>query len=75
VRVCVCVQLEGDEEDIVHYTERSKATLTRLVRLPITADPEQVTAKLDHGLLTVLIQKKEGFEEHPSTRVIDILET
>ena len=58
----------------MHYSERSKATLKRMVRLPITADADKVTAKLDHGLLCISIMKKESMEEEPTTRVIDIAE-
>lgn len=75
--MCVCLLVQEDEgkgEDIVHYSERSKATLKRMVRLPITADADKVTAKLDHGLLCINIMKKEAEEEEPGTRVIDIAE-
>jgi HSP20 family molecular chaperone IbpA len=59
----------------VHYSERSRATLKRMVRLPITADADNVTAKLDHGLLCINIMKKESEVEEPVTRVIDVEES
>lgn len=37
--------------------ERAEGTFSRSVRLPVPVDPEKVTAKLVHGVLTVILPK------------------
>jgi HSP20 family protein len=43
-----------------HRIERSFGSFARSVRLPRTADPERIDAKVDKGVLTVAIAKKEA---------------
>jgi HSP20 family protein len=46
----------GDKENM-HVLERSVGTFTRSVRLPVAVDPEKVSARFEHGVLTVTLPK------------------
>jgi HSP20 family protein len=50
-------QSQGDEKENFHFVERSYGTFRRSLRLPATVDPEQVTAKFEHGVLTITLPK------------------
>jgi HSP20 family protein len=47
------------EQDGVLRAERSFGQFVRSFELPDTVDPEKVAAKLEHGVLTVTLQKRE----------------
>jgi HSP20 family protein len=58
-----------DEKENFHFVERSFGTFQRTIRLPFTANPDQVQARFDHGVLTVTVPKVKG-QEH--TRRIQV---
>lgn len=51
-----------EEKENVHFTERSFGTFQRAVRLPFPADPEQVQARFENGVLTVTLPKTQAQE-------------
>jgi HSP20 family protein len=46
-----------DEKENFHFVERSYGTFQRSLRLPFAADPEQVQASFENGILTVTVPK------------------
>jgi HSP20 family protein len=49
------------EQDVTyHRRERSAGDWTRVLRLPIDVAPERVEARLQHGVLTVVLPKAES---------------
>ena len=58
------------EEQNYHTMERRYGSFTRSVRLPDTADEDNVSADFKKGILTVTIAKKPGSE--PKERTIQI---
>jgi HSP20 family protein len=47
----------GGEQENFHYVERSYGSFQRSLRLPFDADPEQVRAAFQNGVLTVTVPK------------------
>lgn len=50
---------KNDGEGRTHIVERSYGSFVRKIRLPTTADPEQVTATAANGVLTISIGKRD----------------
>ncbi|HYV45903.1 MAG TPA: Hsp20/alpha crystallin family protein [Myxococcaceae bacterium] len=48
----------GEQDDVLR-AERSFGQFVRSFELPDTVDPEKVAAKLEHGVLTVTLPKRE----------------
>jgi HSP20 family protein len=46
-----------DDKENFHFVERSYGTFQRSLRLPFPADPEQVQASFENGVLTVTLPK------------------
>ncbi|MDA7947373.1 MAG: Hsp20/alpha crystallin family protein [Hyphomicrobiaceae bacterium] len=61
---------EKKEEQNYHTMERRYGSFTRAVRLPNTADEDNVSADFKKGILTVTVAKKPGSE--PKERQIEI---
>jgi HSP20 family protein len=51
-----------DENENYHLVERCYGSFQRALRLPATVDPDQVQARLEHGVLTVTVPKSEQQE-------------
>ena len=51
-----------DEKENFHFVERSYGTFQRSLRLPFPADPDQVQAKFENGVLTVTVPKSKQQE-------------
>jgi len=47
------------EKDTWHRQERVHGTFTRSFKLPTTVDGDRIEARYEHGVLTVVIPKKE----------------
>jgi len=47
----------GDEKENYHYAERSYGTFQRSLRLPFHANPDEVKAAFQNGVLTVTLPK------------------
>ena len=45
------------ERENVHMLERGVGVFTRSVRLPVAVDPDRVSARFEHGVLTVVLPK------------------
>jgi HSP20 family protein len=58
-----------DERENFHFVERAYGTFQRSLRLPFPADPEQVHATYDNGVLTIALPKSKAQER---TRRIQI---
>lgn len=60
------VQVEEEEggDDLVkwHKVERTMGSLHRAVKLPQSADLDQVKARLKNGMLQVVVAKKPGYD-------------
>jgi HSP20 family protein len=53
-------KFEGkDEKKNYHLIERSYGTFQRALRLPGPVDMDQVQARLEHGVLTVIVPKSQ----------------
>ena len=48
-----------DNNEKFHYNERSFGTFSRSFKLPKTVKEEKITAKLDNGVLSIVIPKAE----------------
>jgi len=48
-----------EQAERIHRYERSYCTFERTFALPNTVDPEKISAKYEHGILTVTIPKSE----------------
>src|SRR3954463_16006768 len=48
-----------NEQENYHFVERSYGTFQRSLRVPYPAEPEQVQARFEHGVLTVTLPKAE----------------
>jgi HSP20 family protein len=46
-----------EEKSICHLRERYTGQWRRVIRLPENANPDQVAARLEHGVLTVIVPK------------------
>lgn len=56
-----------EDKDNYHMVERRYGSFTRSMRLPDTADEENVDARIDKGVLTVTVAKKPGTESKERT--------
>ena len=56
-----------DDKENYHFVERSYGTFQRSLRLPYAADPDQVQASFENGVLTVTLPK--GKEQERSRRI------
>ncbi len=52
-------QERNEQKEDYHIVERNYGTFQRSLQLPSTVDPEQVQAKFEHGVLTVVLPKTE----------------
>jgi len=53
-------KIAAEEEDArYHRREREAGTFSRMIGLPVEVDTEKVEAKLENGILTVVISKAE----------------
>ena len=50
---------KSDKNEKFHYNERRFGTFSRSFKLPKTVKEEKITAKLDNGVLTIVIPKAE----------------
>lgn len=50
---------KSDNNEKIHYNERRFGTFSRSFKLPKTVKEEKITAKLDNGVLSVVIPKAE----------------
>src|SRR5215212_6564349 len=48
-----------NEQENYHFVERSYGTFQRSLRVPYPVEPEQVQARVEHGVLTVTLPKAE----------------
>jgi HSP20 family protein len=55
----IIAQRKPDEHKSAHLTERRYARVQRSVTLPIPVDESKVEAKLDSGVLTLTLNKRE----------------
>jgi HSP20 family protein len=51
---------QAPEKGVRHRQERGFGTFTRTVALPFPVDPNQVDARLEHGVLTIKLVKHES---------------
>lgn len=67
----ICGSREGpsiEASDRIHRRERHAGNFSRQFRLPKNVDESNIAASVEHGLIKIVIKKKEK----PSARVIDI---
>ena len=50
---------KSDNKEKIHYNERRFGTFSRSFKLPKTVKEEKITAKLDNGVLSIVIPKAE----------------
>ena len=50
---------KSDDNEKSHYNERKFGTFSRSFKLPKTVKEEKITAKLDNGVLSIVIPKAE----------------
>ena len=50
---------KSDTNEKFHYNERRSGTFSRSFKLPKTVKEEKITAKLDNGVLSIVIPKAE----------------
>jgi HSP20 family protein len=53
------LQRKEEKEDF-HFVERSFGSFQRAIRIPFSAEPDKVRARLENGVLTVTIPKSEA---------------
>ena len=53
-----------------HVVERSYGSFQRSVQLPFAPDPEQVEANFEHGVLTVVLPKKDSRRKPTKSRFV-----
>jgi HSP20 family protein len=51
-----------EDRENYHFAERAYGTFQRTLRLPFEADPSKIQARLENGVLTVIIPKDEKQE-------------
>ena len=61
---------ESDTNEKFHYNERRSGTFSRSFKLPKTVKEEKITAKLDNGVLSIVIPKSEDVVK--SNRLIPV---
>jgi HSP20 family protein len=59
----------SDSDENYHFVERAYGSFQRTVQLPFSADPDQVQASFDNGVLTIVIPKSVDQER---THRIDV---
>jgi HSP20 family protein len=59
----------NDEDENYHFVERAYGSFQRTVQLPFAADPDQVQASFENGVLRVTVPKSE---EQQRTHRIDV---
>jgi len=62
-------QERGSEKENFHFIERSYGTFQRSIHLPTSADPEQVKASFDKGVLTIIVPKNPEKERSHKIRI------
>ncbi|HSG16613.1 MAG TPA: Hsp20/alpha crystallin family protein [Anaerolineae bacterium] len=55
-----CKPSEAPESAQYHRRERSRGDFSRTVQLPYTINPDQVEARVDKGILTVILPRAEA---------------
>lgn len=55
-----CKPVEAPESAQYHRRERSRGDFSRTVQLPYTIDPNKVEARVDMGILTVVLPRAEA---------------
>ena len=58
-----------DEKENYHLIERSYGTFQRALRLPGPVDMDQVQARLEHGVLTVIVPKSQQQERSRQIKI------
>jgi HSP20 family protein len=54
----------GDENDTWHYRERGEGRFQRVLTLPAPVDAEKAQARLERGVLCLLLPKAESVQSH-----------
>lgn len=54
----------GNENDTWHYRERGEGRFQRVLTLPAPADAEKAQARLERGVLRLLLPKAESVQSH-----------
>jgi HSP20 family protein len=49
----------GDEDENFHFVERAYGSFQRTVQLPFAADPDQVQANFENGVLSITVPKSD----------------
>lgn len=52
-------QVKNEQNERVHRYERAYGSFTRRFSLPTTVDADRITAKAEHGVLSIVIPKAE----------------
>jgi HSP20 family protein len=52
-------QSKGDEKENFHFVERSYGSFQRSIRLPFAAEPDQVKARFENGVLSLTLPKPQ----------------
>lgn len=58
---------EADNEEVVHMRHRGGGRFKRSIPMPVSVDPEGVSAESKHGVLTVRLRKTEQSRPHKVT--------
>jgi HSP20 family protein len=58
-----------EERENTHFTERSYGVFERALQLPFQADPDEVNAAFEHGVLTITITKPKGRDQRRKIEV------
>lgn len=56
---------EKKEDDNYYLRERSYGSFSRSVQLPFQADPDDIEAALDKGILTITVKKPKEAQDNP----------
>ncbi|MDB6088410.1 MAG: heat shock protein Hsp20 [Gammaproteobacteria bacterium] len=59
----------SNEDENYHFVERAYGSFQRTVQLPFAADPDQVTATFENGVLTIAVPKNN---QQQRTRRVDV---
>lgn len=54
----------GEESDTWHYRERGEGRFQRVLTLPAPVDAEKVQARLERGVLRLILPKAESVQSH-----------
>ncbi|KAL2335003.1 hypothetical protein Fmac_016216 [Flemingia macrophylla] len=66
------VKEKEDRNDKWHRVERQTGSFLRRFRLPEDANADQITCKLENGVLTVNVPKVETMPQNKNVRLIDV---